>query len=423
MQHVSEVPELSSWNLVGLDYASSWRIEISGWQRDPSIKVLAQYLRTQMLIEPLSKFRSLSLVAHSMGGLVVQRALLDDPTLASKVSHVFLFGVPSRGVPAASMASQLKRQISDMAVESKFLASLRSDWSKNFGGGTPFEVVAIAGDTDDFVGASSSIEPFPESAQHVVPGNHSTLVRPDGKDHPGVQLLSSILQGKNSPTYIDSARLAVERRDFKEAIERLMPHYRELDDAALVTLAMALDGMGDDDEALRILDDVYQGGRKTTAEAAGILGGRIKRRWLVERRQGDLTRASELYALGLQLAESEADHDQCYYHAINLAFLTLMGADATADVTTVTRPMCKKALEHCAKAQLNHWRLATEGEAHLMQGNLSAAEDRYRSAVAITDSPRELRSMGDQASLIAHRLGGEELLKAIQSWFLPAGGE
>ncbi len=50
-----------------------------------------------------------------MGGLVVQQALLDDPELADRVSHVFMFGTPSNGVRAARWAGFLKQQIEDMA--------------------------------------------------------------------------------------------------------------------------------------------------------------------------------------------------------------------------------------------------------------------------------------------------------------------
>lgn len=416
IDRVLEMHALRSWNILGLDYASNRRIDIAGWESDPNITVLAKYLRTEMSIEPLLGFKNIVLVAHSMSGLVVQRALLDDDELAAKVSHLFLYGVPSQGVPAAPMASWLKRQVTDMLVDGPFIAKLRADWTSKYGASFPFELTAIAGDTDDFVGPDSSIAPFPESTQRVVTGNHSTMIRPDGVDHPSVQLLVTVLQGKNVPTFIDSARLAVQRRDFDDAIDRLKPHYTELDDAALIVLAMALDGVGQGEEALRIMDDVYQEGRLTTAEAAGSLAGRIKRRWLVDRRQSDLVRATELYTFGLQSAEANGDHAQGYYHAINLAFLQLMGSDATADVAAVTRRMCRKALDHCAQAQLNHWRLATEGEANLIQGDLTVAEEKYREAVGMTTSVRDLRSMGDQACRIAYRLGPDRF-DQVQSWF------
>ncbi|WP_338720751.1 tetratricopeptide repeat-containing protein [Devosia sp. XK-2] len=410
------VPQLASWNILGLDYASKRRVDISGWEKDPSIALLSQYLRTELTVSPLAEFESIAFVAHSMGGLVVQRALVDDPKLAAKVSHVFLYGVPSRGLEPAAMAPWLKQQIGDMVFDGEFVRKLRRDWRRTFGTRQSFELLAIAGDVDDFVGANSSLEPFPESSQRVVVGNHSTLIRPENSDHPSVQILASTLQGQDVPTFIDSARLAVARRNYKAAIERLMPNYASLDDAAFATLAMALDGDGRGDEALRIMDDVYRGGILTTAEAAGNLAGRIKRRWLLERQQADLVRARELYEFGLKTAESENDHAQGFYHAINLAFLMLMASDATADISAVTRRMCQKALDHCAQAQRNHWCIATEGEVALMQGDFGTAESKYREAVAITGDVRDLRSMGDQACMIAFRLG-QNRFEQVQGWF------
>lgn len=422
IMHALSMPQLRSWNVLGLDYASNRRVDISGWEKDPNLALLSRYIRTELSIFPLAEYKSIVFVAHSMGGLVVQRALLDDVTLAGKVSHVFLYGVPSRGVQPAAMAAWAKQQIADMAIDSAFIRKLRRDWNRTFGTNRSFELTAVAGDTDDFVGANSTIEPFPEACQRVVAGNHSTLIRPESVDHPSVQLLSGILQGENVPTYIDSARLAVARRNYKAAIARLMPNYANLDDAAFATLAMALDGDGQGDEALRIMDDVYRGGVLTTAEAAGNLAGRIKRRWLLERQQPDLVRARELYEFGLRLAEAEDDHSQGFYHAINLAFLQLMAADATADTGAVTRGMCQKALDHCSKAQHNHWCIATEGEAALMQGDFSTAEARYRKAASITNDVRDLRSMGDQASRIAFRLG-QHRVEQVQTWFASVAGD
>jgi hypothetical protein len=50
-----------------------------------------------------------------MGGLAVQRALLDDKGLRNRTSHLFLFGTPCGGLIKASLVRVLNPQLRDMA--------------------------------------------------------------------------------------------------------------------------------------------------------------------------------------------------------------------------------------------------------------------------------------------------------------------
>jgi predicted negative regulator of RcsB-dependent stress response len=69
--------------------------------------------------------------------------------------------------------------------------------------------------------------------------------------------------------------------------------------------------------------------------------------------------------------------------------------------------MAGKALEHCDKARRDKWRLATEGEAHLILGNSDQAIESYRHALATEPSPREVDSMYQQAVRVASLTGDE----------------
>ncbi|MDQ2899026.1 MAG: hypothetical protein M3Y07_04400, partial [Acidobacteriota bacterium] len=57
------------------------------------------------------KDRRLALVAHSMGGRVVQRALVRYSNFRARTGYVFLFGTPSAGLHKAALLSFWKRQI------------------------------------------------------------------------------------------------------------------------------------------------------------------------------------------------------------------------------------------------------------------------------------------------------------------------
>jgi tetratricopeptide (TPR) repeat protein len=253
--------------------------------------------------------------------------------------------------------------------------------------------------------------------QWVVPGNHLAIVKPNLADEPSVRLVVDALTGDHHARgIVDGARLAVERREFREAVEALLPRANSLDDAALVILALALDGLGRGEEGLEILDRWYQGGGSYT-DALGTLGGRFKRRWLAERVAVDLSRARELYVSGLKLATVQGNHEQAYYHAINIAFLQLMASPPDSKVTPQALEMARLAQAHCAHAPENYWRIATEAEAELILGDLEHAVALYSRAISMAKSPRAIDSMYSQAIRVAEHTFGKSGAKHIEETF------
>jgi tetratricopeptide (TPR) repeat protein len=399
----------------GLGYPSTLRVDIPGlWSADPSLDTLALSLRTALTLPPFDGCEAIAIAAHSMGGLVVQRALLDHRPLAGKISHVFLFGTPSAGLRKAWFGRLLKRQIRDMYAESPFIEKLRRDWTAQLGQGTRFFFRAVGGERDEFVPINSSVEPFPDAVRLVVPGNHVQIVKPDAADHRSVLSVVQGLTGSGmARDIVDGARLAVELKDFREAVARLEPRADKLDPDALVSLALAYDGLGEGAKALDLLEKRYKGGSAST-DALGVLGGRFKRRWLVERNAEDLARARQLYSEGLERAEKSADSAQIYYHAINIAFLDLLSTPANSAPNLNVRAKAELALAHCAKAPETHWRIATEAEAALMLGNPDKALGLYARAVRMAPSPRDIESMYGQAVRVADRMFGREGVKRFE---------
>ena len=120
---------VADWDIYTLGYATTFRPDLLGvWSADPDLPILATMLTTQAGIDPLKRYTALALVAHSMGGLVVQRALIDDPGLADRTEKVVLFGTPSAGLRKAFWTRFWKRQLKNMAIGSEFITSLRRDW-------------------------------------------------------------------------------------------------------------------------------------------------------------------------------------------------------------------------------------------------------------------------------------------------------
>lgn len=411
-------PSLQKWDVYSIGYPSSLRIDVPNlWSADPELKILAAELQTTLSLPPFAEYKAIAIAAHSMGGLVVQRVIIDDPKLMNRISHVFLFGTPSNGLSKAGLFSRLKRQVRDMAQDGAFVTDLRNDWNRKFQGTYKFELRVIAGNKDEFVPSSSSLEPFPDYVQSVVLGNHLEIVKPIRAEDKSVVLVVDALSGHyRARGVIDGARLAVERRDFHAVVDALLPRAEALDNPALVDLALALDGLGKGSEALTLLEQRCNGGMSYT-DALGTLGGRLKRRWLAERTEADLLRSRKFYASGLDFSLEQNDHAQAYYHAINIAFLDLMASPPDSTITDQVLEMARRAKAYCALSRESFWRIATEAEAELIQGDLKRATELYSQAISMEESPRAIDSMYSQAIRVASRTHGKSGAQRIEEAF------
>jgi pimeloyl-ACP methyl ester carboxylesterase len=402
---------LANWDVFSIGYSTSLAFDIAGvWSADPEIITLGGLIEAVADVPPLDAYESIAILAHSMGGLLVQRALLSNPALRRRVSHVVLFGTPSNGLEKASPFHFWKRQVRDMALGSPFITKLRSDWTAIIGQAFPFSFVTIAGDRDEFVPRNSSIEPFPESCRRVAYGNHLELVKPPDAEHLGYKIAVKALTNNGTVGgALDSARLAVESRRFQEAIDTLWPNRADLDDKSLVTLALALEWVGRQGDAIDMLMKANPRG----TDPIGVLAGRLKRRWLVERKRSDAEKALSLYGQALEQAETRRNAAQAYYHAINCAFMELAyGSDAAA-----CRAYAQRALTHCAQAPDDVWRRATEGEANLYLGNTAAAAAAYRHALALNPEPWQATSIYQQAFRAADLIGEDGLAVELKAMF------
>lgn len=395
---------LRSWDIYSLGYPSSLlSIDIPRvWSADPGLDTLALSLETSLAISPASNYQALAIVAHSMGGLIVQRAICNNRELAAKVTHLGLFGVPSNGLAKALFFAPIKRQLRDMASGSAFIRALRRDWLSTFGEAPPFRMMVVAGNRDEFVNGASSLEPFPGLIRRVVPGNHIEMINPSSSKDEAYSLLTSFLCGSvNTQDYVDAAEVALELRDFNSTIAGLWNARDAIDDNAVVTLALALESVGRREDALDILKRRSRIGSNT--DLRGTLAGRLKRRWLTGRLEADYLASRELYLTCLDEAERSFANDQAYYHAINVAFLGLMMLPPSSPVSVEVTDMAQRALNHCARSPESVWSHATTGEANLMLGNLEQALSDYSKAAKIA-RPQEVDSFYYQAAMVALRV-------------------
>jgi len=160
------------------------------WENDPNISTISQGLRTLLNFEA-ADFKKIVLFAHSMGGLVVQRFIIEEirnerADLLDRITEISLFGTPSGGLVKAGLGSWVKNQIADMSVFGAFVKGLRADWTRLIDErrSAPdfplkFRLTLVAGMKDNFVPQNSSLDPFPLDEKEIVPGNHTQMIKPE----------------------------------------------------------------------------------------------------------------------------------------------------------------------------------------------------------------------------------------------------
>ncbi|WP_139044768.1 alpha/beta fold hydrolase [Phaeobacter sp. S60] len=409
-------PDFSDWDAFSLGYPSRLSLDFPLWEADPGIRLCARSLATKLTSRALAGYDCIALVAHSMGGLVAQRAVLDSACFDGRLSHLVIFGTPSAGLVKAGLARLLKFQLRDMDSGGAFISQLRSDWTREFGDKSPFAFTSVAGEVDAFVPPMSSLDPFPISQQAAIPGNHLEIVRPATRNDLAYDILRRLLRGDAPPHAVtDTARLAVERREFQRAVDLLEPRVAELDGNAVVTLSLALESLGRSQAALDVIETWADG--RDQLDPRGVLAGRLKRRWLLERRQTDFERALLLYTESRAAAIAAGNFAQAYYQGINVAFLHLALSADHDPIPQAALEAARLALEHVELASPSPWGIATRGEALLVLGQFEDAIAAYRDASAAATSVRAQNSMHIQAAAVTVRIYGIDARDHIDGAF------
>lgn len=369
---------MDGWDLMPLGYTQHVKPEMGKtvWASENDIVRIADYLRS-VIEYKYDSYQRIALIGHSLGGLVVQQALVSlDPAQLKRISHVICIAAPSDGISSEALKKLCNAENSALQKDGNFIRSLRKDWNEKYDASKTFKFAAVAATNDEFVPVESSLDPFEESSRITLEGSHFSIVHQKGKENDTYQLILQSLTGNTFHSiYSNQEEVNIALGKYDAVIKELLPKSESLNLKGLRNLIFALEGMDRSDEALAILEDHPLA--KKISDLMGIVGGRFKRKYLQTLAEEDGQKAIEYYARGLELAETKNNAAQIYYPSINLAFLSLV-CDEDQEAM---REYAEQALEATAKDTFdNLWKMATMAEANLYLGNLEESKTYYKKA-------------------------------------------
>ncbi|NND50819.1 MAG: hypothetical protein HKN54_00335, partial [Flavobacteriaceae bacterium] len=319
----------------------------------------------------------IAIVAHSLGGLVAQRAILNlDETNRSRISHLLLMGTPNNGITNDAVKKLWKNKISELIQDQPYISNLRTDWANTFKASYPFELKVVASTKDDYVSKDSNLDPFDKKHWVTISGDHFSMVKTETKDNDAFHLILETLTNNNFfNQFTDEEEVNLLLGEYDSVIRKLEPHLDDLDERGLEKLIHALEGVGRSDDAIKILKthEIAQ----NDSDMLRNLGDIYKRKYLSDSKASDGQSAFDCYNKAYKIAKKNNEIEDAYLSAINLAFLNLMLEEDIQDM----QKFAKRALKAAAKYPLeNVWNLATIAEANLYLGKLKKTKKYYKKA-------------------------------------------
>ena len=379
---LAEDAKMDGWDMKPLGYSQYVNPELGKdvWAGIEDVNKIADYLSTNITYK-FDKYDRVAIVAHSLGGLVAQRAILDlKPEARDKISHLILLGTPSNGIEAAVLSQSWNNKYKDMSSEGSFITKLRKDWNDEFNKSYPFKLKVAAALDDEYVSFSSCFDPYDQENCVHVAGNHLSMVKPDDKNNDCYHLILNTLtdvEFYNMYTNKEEINLALGK--YEVVKKRLLPQLDSLDQNGLKQLIFSLEGLDEKETAMKILNEHPLA--KENTEIMGLLAGRHKRAYLKTSTKKDGDSAVNYYSKALELATAAENNGQIYYHAINLAFLNLV-IDGNESQMTKYAQLALDAANSCRNGL---WKYATIAEASMYLDEMDKAKEFYAKAAEMAE--------------------------------------
>jgi len=421
-----KIPELlmndanmDGWDMKPLGYTHFVKPELGKdiWAGIEDVDKIADYLATSIKFK-FDEYDRIAIVAHSLGGLVAQRAIINLPKeFQSKVSHLIMFGTPSNGINAELLTKLWNTKYKDMSSDGEFITALRKDWKDSFSDGYPFKLKIAAATNDEYVSSDSCYKPFKDDECETIDGNHLSMVKPDDENDDAYNLiLDTLSNNKFYNQFTNKEEINLTLGKYDAVISELLPKVNDLDVNGLRQLIFSLEGSDRKDEAIKILNEHPIA--KGNTDLMGILGGRHKRAYLSSFSKSEGDAAFNYYSKALEMAEAEENYNQIYYHAINLAFLSIVMSGNEGKMMKYA----KQALEATENCRDNIWKYATVAEANLYIGDMAKAKEFYAKAADMADIRQKIsmhtNAYAGYTALMQTDNPNDEFIKFLKAKFL-----
>lgn len=214
-----EDPALGVLSQARYSYPTS-KIRLNPLKSIPDLDILAESFRV-WLDTQLTGSSEIVIFAHSQGGLLVQRYLArmvrqGAATELQRIRQISLMACPNTG---SDLFLTLRRgllgsrhpQERHLRPLDASIAGANSDVMRRVVNATeltanqcPIRMVAFAGEEDGIVKIASAHASFPET--RVIPGDHSSLIQPDGREDTRFLALRGLVVDALSSTEEDESR-------------------------------------------------------------------------------------------------------------------------------------------------------------------------------------------------------------------------
>lgn len=165
------------------------------------IREAANMLEQTLQYNGVWNYQTVVFVAHSMGGLIVMREMIDNPAHREKVPLLMFYAVPQEGAQITAIAQHvvnnnaIKQML--MADQNDFLKLLSDGWGRIPDQDKPtiicaYETAPLDGVT--IVPWSSATRFCKDTPVAIQSTNHLTIVKPDRANHPSVMVLVNALK-------------------------------------------------------------------------------------------------------------------------------------------------------------------------------------------------------------------------------------
>ncbi|MEH6535471.1 MAG: caspase family protein [Psychroserpens sp.] len=414
-----ENSKMDGWDMLPLGYSQYVKPELGKdiWAAVEDVNKIADYLVTSFKYK-FEKYNRIAIVGHSLGGLVAQRALIEIPEkLRSKLSHVLLFGTPSAGIDSELLTRLWNNKYAEMSSDGPFIKKLREDWNTTFKDPYPFKLKVVGATNDEFVSNKSCYSSFKEEHHVTISGSHLTMIKPNDENTDCYNLILDTLTGNkfyNKYTNREEINLALGKYD--AVVKELLPKVKSISQNGLKQLIFSLEGLDRKDEALEILNN--HPSAKSDTDLMGIIGGRYKRQYLNSFSKNDGDTSFSYYSKALALATKEENHNQIYYHAINLAFLSIAFQNNESKMLMYA----KQALTSAKECRDNLWKYATIAEANMYIGNMKKAKKFYSKAAKLAGVRQKIsihtNAYNGYISVMQMDDANDKFIKFLKSSFL-----